>query len=370
MKTISVFAIVVTAALSFEAGAAPTISGVEGQVAHMGQIVVRGSGFGAKGTARPVVWENCTSGNLSSDWSGAWPNRSSNAGNNTACRTPHRNVSLPHGNVSRYVAGSHGTDEGHNAGWNVILYKSRSVTSFPSYTYASWYQRSDDAWTFCGDNNYKTFDYSTGTGPYDPDNWYIEYNSPPRSRTSTPEYHLNNNGTPALDEPDANGHDWWWNTAINPMAGQWIKVELEIRYARDATGYVKLWENGSLRVDYRGPTDRYSGSQRNEGIGGYARCYYPNNWRYFSDIYLDYTRARVVLTDNANYASATIFEPQIPTSWADGQIQFNMNLGRISAAGPKYLFVFAPDGTRNAQGIPLSGGSVTVPMPPASLQVQ
>ncbi len=55
------------------------------------------------------------------------------------------------------------------------------------------------------------------------------------------------------------------------MAGQWSKIELEIKYTNQSDGYIKLWENGKLKVDYSGHTDRYAGSSRAEGIGGYAR---------------------------------------------------------------------------------------------------
>lgn len=331
----------------------------------MQTITVRGQGFGNKGVARPAVWENCESGNLSSDWTGAWPNRSKNKEYDTACRTPRGGIELPHGNVTRYVAGAHAEDGGYDAGGNVILFKARSITSYPAHTYASWYQRVDDAWQFCGDNNFKTYDFSTGTSPYDPTNWYIEYNPSPSNRTGSPYYHLNDNGS-SLQNPS----NWWWESAVNPMSGNWTKVEVEIRYARDSSGYIRVWENGSLRVNYQGRTDNYPGSQRNDGIGGYARCGGLNNWRYFSDIYLDHSLARVVLTDNADYSASKIIEPQIPTSWSNDSIEFKLNLGRLSPSDNAYIFVVSPDGVRSASGLPISTIAASPPKAPAPVQVQ
>ena len=43
-----------------------------------------------------------------------------------------------------------------------MFFKNIQLQPFPFYIYASWYQRADDAWVFGGDNNYKTFEYSTG----------------------------------------------------------------------------------------------------------------------------------------------------------------------------------------------------------------
>ena len=142
-----------------------------------------------------------------------------------------------------------------------------------------------------------------------------------------------------------------------------------------ADGYIKLWENGKLKVDYSGHTDRYAGSSRAEGIGGYARQYgQPNNWRYFADIYLDYSRARVVLANNANLGSATIIETQIPTRWTASAIDINVNLGRFANGQTAYLFVVDPSGVPSSSGLPVTvgGGATTmaVPKPPTQVDAQ
>src|SRR5206468_6506821 len=111
--------------------------------------------------------------------------------NNIAYRGPIRGIAPPHQRVGRYLAGAHAESGGFDAGYNVMVWKNRTV-SFPSYTYASWYQRSDDAWTFGGDDNYKVYDWCLGGNPYDlPNNWYAEYNPRPTSRTSGCAWHIN-----------------------------------------------------------------------------------------------------------------------------------------------------------------------------------
>jgi len=339
------------------ASADPSVQSVSSTGAHGSTSTITGSGFGSKSGTSPAVWDSCPSAGLSSQWSNAWPNKSGN--DNLQCRSPIRGISPPHNNVSMYLAGAHSESNGADEGYNVIAFKNRNINSYPAYTYASWYQRSDDQWDFCGDNNYKVFDFSQGTSPYtQPANWYIEYNSPPTSASSGLAWHLNDNGS-ALDT----GTSWWFGSAVNPMSGKWTKIEVEIRYSPNSDGYIKLWENGRQRIDYSGSTDRYSGSGRSEGIGGYARCYgRSSNWRYFSDVYIDYTRARVILTDNQSYENSTKFEPQPVRTWSSGSIEFTLNRGAVSGSSA-YIFVFDSSGRRNAVGVPL-GGSAPEPPPP------
>jgi hypothetical protein len=271
-----------------------------------------------------------------------------------------------------YLAGSHAGNTGGNAGWNVLVYKSRTVSSLPQYTYASWYQRADDNWSFCGDNNYKVWDYSGAGGPYDPNNWYLEYNPTPSSATAIPAWHMNDDSGVTLQNPDVNGHLWWWGNAVNPMAGKWSKVELEIRYASDSSGYIHGWENGVQTFNYAGKTDGFGGSVRSEAIGGFARCSgYESNWRYFSDLYLDYSRARVMLANSANYATATIVEPQLVNSWSDGNIALTVNRGTIPAGQTAYLFVVTDSGLRSTPGIAVGTGTTPVqPDPPSDVTVR
>jgi len=356
LAVVAVGTLVPSAALTQPVIESVASSGIHGEASS-----ISGSGFGTKPGSSPAVWDDCDSEGLSSQWDGAWP--SASGSDNLKCRSPIRGIGLPHNNISMYLAGSHAGNDGYNAGWNVIAYKNRTISSYPAYTYASWYQRSDDSWTFCDDNNYKVFDFSMGNSPYTmPENWYIEYNGRPTSRTSTPSWHLNDDGS-SLQNSDS----WWWGSAVNPMSGVWTKIEVEIRYSPNSDGYIRLWENGRQRIDYQGATDRYPGQSRSEGIGGYGRCSgFANNWRYFADVYIDHTRARVVLADNADYTQARIVEPQPIRSWADQSIAFTLNLGKLDPRSA-YVFVVDRNGRRNATGIPFDSSAVIRPNPPTDL---
>jgi hypothetical protein len=334
----------------------PSIASASGPIVHKGSVTISGAGFGAKAQAAPVVWDDASGSDIRQKWSGAWPNV--NAATNTTYRIPQRGITLPHGRASRYIAGAHypGTDAA--AGYNVMFWKNRTIASYPAYTYASWYQRMDSGWVFGGsgsDNNLKAFAVSVCCSPYEmPNNWYISYNEGPRNRTQTSNWIIGDDFLPQganIQDPDLNNHSaTYWQSYVNPMAGAWSKIEVEIKYSKGTDGYIKMWENGALRIDHRGHNDRLPGNQRTEGIGGYARERAPANWRYFSDVYLDYTRARVVLANSATLASATIIEPQIPATWTDGAITFAANLGKLS--GSAWLHVINADG-RASTGFPV-----------------
>lgn len=63
-------------------------------------------------------------------------------------------------------------------------------------------------------------------------------------------------------------------------------------------------------------------------------------WTYFKDVYIDNTWARVVVADNATYASATSTEIQIPVTWSDTGITIEVNQGAFANFTGKYVFVF------------------------------
>jgi len=342
--------------LANPATAAPAIKQASGTFNHKGTVTITGSGFGVKAQAAPVVWDDASGSNILNRWDGAWPDQSPST--NTAYRTPQRGIALPHNRIASYIAGAHYPGTGADAGYNVIFWKNRSFASYPAYTYASWYQRFDNAWTFGGDDNTKTFAFSVCCGPYEmPKNWYMEYNARPTSTTSIPSWHMYDDGAGQSYQSLDGNKSWWYGSAVNPMGGQWAKIEVEIKYTNQSDGYITLWENGVRKIDYVGTTDRYPGMERTEGIGGYARNRNSTNWRYYADVYLDYTPARVVLANNASLSSATIIETQIPTSWNDNSVNFTVNLGKFTTGQTAYLFVVDSSGIRNATGFPITVGA-------------
>ncbi len=346
---------------------APVVSQVSGVIEHGSAITILGSGFGRKPIARPLVWDDTSGSRLLDKWDGAWPDNDPKY--NTDYRPMQRGISLPHHHTTRYIAGAHGLDAGANGGYNVMIFKNVTISDqFPAYLYLSWYQRADDRWVFGGDNNFKVFDYSRCCTPYySQGNWYLGYGPPnPSSVASGVQWGLNDAGIAVADQslmnPDMNGHDNWWNPAVNPMSGHWSKVEIETKLTDKNDGFIRVSENSRVVLNYVGPTDKYPGKNRTIGIGVYARMTgQPNNWRYYADAYVDTSLARVVLADNADLSKATIIETQIPAKWSDDSVTATINLGEFVAGDRAYVFVFDPSGTHNSVGTLVIAGRASAP---------
>lgn len=355
---------------AFETYANPVITQVNGTFDHKGSVTIQGSGFGTKPSAAPLIWDDATASDVHQIWNGAWPDQLGSY--NMAYRGPMRGVNPPHSHDSRLLSGAHAANTGANAGYDVMVFKTTSLPTFPCYLYTSWYQRADSSWVFGGDNNFKTFDYSEGDGPYSAHSWYAVYGPPHPGSTSDSAQWVLETGTGLL-EIDANGHNAWWGSAVNPMSGRWSKVEMSVKLTDQNNGYISIVENGREVVHYVGRTDNYSGNRRTISIGGYARMQgQPTNWRYYDDIYVDTTLARIVLADKPTLADASIIENQIPVSWQDGSVTFTVNLGHFSQGQTAYLFAFDASGNSNAVGFPVfaGGAAAATPNAPSSVSVK
>jgi hypothetical protein len=322
-----------------------------------------------------VVWDNCSGSDINALWDGHWPNAGTADYQMQYRIAPYRGISAPHNRVGRYMTGCYGNSAGANAGWNVMVWKARTLGPFPQYTYVSWYQRCDDAWVFGGDDNFKNYDWSRGKSPYGDSygvtyNWYSEYNSRPTSKSSGCSWHLNDDAYGTNSANLENTSSWWGSDAVNPMSGQWSKIEHYIKLSNQAGGgVVKIVENGVVKLNVSTKTDGMAGTDRCDAIGGYARqSGQPNNFRYFADLYLDYTWQHVVLGDASTIGACKILECQKVASWTDTSINITVNRGALSDSAIVYLYVYDANGTPNTTGfpVPVSG---TPPSQPSNLRI-
>ncbi len=365
LRSLIVLSAVAVGSFASTVWAQPTVGGSQGTWTHGGSVTISGANFGQKATPAPLIWDDASGTNVLEKWDGFWPNVAADSTNNMAYRTPIRGIQPPHSRTGRYLAGNHAVGGLATSGSNVLVWKQRPV-SYPSSTYLSWYQRMDDNWTFGDDDNFKNYVVAQGPEPYVERYWYAEYNSRPTSRTSGCNWTVFDSGSLGLS-PAMN----WGASCTNPMSGQWVKVELMIRWSRGSDGFVRVFDNGRKVVDYNGPTDTATGSTRVEGIGGYARVKSANNWRYYTDLYMDSTLSHVVLANASTLSSSTKREMQIPTSWNNNAITLRVNLGAFSPGQVAYLFVFDANGNANAIGTPVTIGatSTSMPMAPTGLRV-
>lgn len=362
-------ALCVTVGLADTALAVPTVSQASGAFNHKAIVTITGSGFGSKATAAPLVWDDASGTNVLSKWSGYWPDIALNpngtrnlSGDMQYMSAPVLGANPPHNRTGRYLTGLHGSCGNFHTGQDVAVWKDFTRVE-GGFVYFSWYNYVNPNWGFTGgmmpeDGNFKIFGYSVQGSIYElPNNWYIaQWDGAGRglySATAT------NYETIINDDSGGSGliGGVFQGAMINPLGGAWVKQEVLIKVSSSA-GLLQMFENGFRNVNYTGRTDAYPNTGRSAGIGGFARsCENPNNRRYFADIYMDTSAQRVVLGNASTYATSTIREMQIPTSWADGSINVTVNLGKFSLGQTAYLYVFDATGTPNAAGIPVTVGA-------------
>ena len=347
-----------------------SISSVSGVWNHKSTLTITGTGFGTKSTAPPVVWDDSSATSITDKWSGGWPDNSNNSNYNIAYRTPIRGVNPPHQRVGRYIAGAHGESNGYNAGYNVMVWKSRTV-ALPAKLYVSFYYRQDPLWMEHSTlPNNKMFDYSRGGEPYNLDpaqgaNWYAEYYVAGGGH----QWHLNDDKT--TSPRNLNESVSWYGSSNGSPVTAWRKIEIFNTYSKTAGG-VLILQDGVTVMNYSGSTDNMPSTDRTDAIGGFERITSSNAWRYFTDIYLDYSFAHVILGNKSTYSTSTVREPQIPTAWSSSSITISANLGTFSAGQTVYLYVMDGNGTVNQQGFPITvgSGSAAPPAAPANLRIQ
>lgn len=323
-----------------------------GSLTHGQSFTVTGSGFGTKSTPAPLIWDNCSSADgtlpTATYWDGCWPLSAPTGSSNMKYRPSGvLGIAPPHSNSSGYLTGAHEDSSSYLTGQDVAFWKN-FTKSDGMYLYFSWYNYVYEGWVFTGgmtpeDGNFKMFGYSVAPTIYEsPNNWYIsQWDSLGRglwSASATDYETIVNDDSATFDGGVFFGH------MINPLGGAWVKQEVQIKI-HATTGTIDMWENNFHNVNYAGITDPYAGTSRSVGLGGFARaCNSVNNRRFFSDIYMDTDYRRLVLANNATYASATIIEPQPATAWSSTSITATCNKGKLSA-GTVYPFVQTSPGT-------------------------
>jgi hypothetical protein len=372
----------------------PIINSVTGSLSHKASITINGSNFGAKSPAAPLIWDDCEDSTVNSDsavtakgWVDVWPRIGSAAYAPARTRyrnIPYRNTPAPHQYSEKYLAGAHYTYANNSpayiGGSPDPQYRAVMVTAdngrAASNWYASFYYRLDPLWHSDGNyNNHKMTVVQqsgaayTGTNQY---NAYCSSHSPARQSGDTCriEGHSSNN--------ELGGCNTCPNT--NNPSDAWVKFEEVIGTKRnlyiDRTNAFRDDPLSSIRSFTIGGYYRYvvnGGSISN--TSDYRGGILDSNYRYFDDMYVDTSLARIMLCNNSNYTNATICEPQIPFAWSASSTSCKVNLGSLPSSGTGYLFVFDSSNNHNTTGYPVTiggggGGDTDPPEPPTGLRIE
>jgi hypothetical protein len=146
-----------------------------------------------------------------------------------------------------------------------------------------------------------------------------------------------------------------WGLPVLGNSNNYVQIYVNGQLANELSGENGLWRSGEemTKSPYISLGTWFSGTH---GIGG--------GW-YYDDVYIDYTRARVVMGNAAVYSNCTHFEMQVPTAWSDGRITVEMNRGSFGDNESVYLFVVDADNSPS-RGYPVNlEDAVSPPSAPA-----
>lgn len=328
-----------------------TILGVSGSITHNSSVIITGTGFGSKSAPAPLIWDNCSGDDPLDLWSNGCPTTfhgETTEAYNLKYRTPAqlgRGVSLPHPHITKYLCGCHYSSVGD--GSDVIIWKHNAVSN-PCYTFISWYRRLDPNWDWGRqDQNFKDTAWADTltAGPYSSNNYIAHYGA-----TAYEHY------TGIWDANIFSGYIV--QLEHERLETKWVKTEWETYWANSG-GWMKVWEDGILKMHFSG--DTWTGAGPNcMSIEGFFREVNLNCWRYMADIYYDTCLSRVVLGNSGSYNSCTIREMQIPTAWSDNSISITLNRGAFTSSGTVYLYVIDSNGVISpAKAVTLGGEEYT-----------
>jgi hypothetical protein len=85
----------------------------------------------------------------------------------------------------------------------------------------------------------------------------------------------------------------------------------------------------------------------------------PQAQRYWDELYVDFTRARVEIGDAPTWAACTHREIQVPQVWTENAITIRVNQGSFADRAPAYLYVVDETGGTNAPGFPIVIGGAS-----------
>lgn len=345
----------------------PTVTTTTGNWTDGASVTIIGTNFGTKSPAAPLVWDDATGANILSKWRQVLPNNiSEDPTQNTNYRTaPFNGINGPHARAPKFIGGLHKRD-GFYTGNNVVLEKQFTKTnnlyvSFWTMRDPTWKWCSDPGVTGCGtsDDNWKDAWYDQTAETYSGNGWNIEADPKAHSCNDAGnwQWHIyDSTGNCNAECNTATGSHITYGLSKGPPCS-WRLVEYNLKTVPTATAdAIQIFENGSRRMNVTGYTDgTYTGTTRYFSVGGYSRAMSDTNWRYFADVYMDTTPARVVLCQNPTISPTDhgVCYPQIPTAWSDTSITVTVNQAEFQGGTTAYLYVYNGSDLVSTTGTPI-----------------
>jgi len=334
--------LIATATLALLGGhcpAAPTISGVSGQVGQGELFTITGDGFGSEPNAAPYRFDDFEHGTAGNDLT--WWGLSKSSGD------------YPKFTTAQVYSGNLAAKANFDGQYNCTAYKTGFDfdEAYISY-WVYWLKLSGDA-----SRNIKlarfvshTTDYKSGTPSLGYTGFY----------TSSSIWYAFN-GLP--DGPDNDVQVWGGYVT----AGTWHRIEMygKISTLNQDDG-ARGWWLDLNEVDYDNAFATYTSSTDRDSYRCITMPFYVAHdaggphYIYYDDVFVNNTFARVEIGNAATWSGCTVREIQLPTSWSNTSIAVTTNQAKFSNGQQVWLYVVDRDGNVNQSGYPLTiGGTIT-----------
>lgn len=304
---------------------------------------ISGQNFGTKSPAAPAIWDDFESGSNGSNLANGWTVYKASSG-----YAKYSNAQAYSGNLSA---------------WNSITQSATSQefrTAWKTYTasdtsYSCWKFK----YTVTGSDLYGIMKLSRDTSNYSGAITNVpHYNGPgdtvSQFQPSSSWFYRNFNTGNSSSQANVSGMS----------ANSWKTIEQYKKLSTPgvANGGYYFKVNNSLKNSVSNFITRESGFtfQMNSHLLGlmYANVRSGTTFNmYVDDVYVDITQARVMVGNQASYASCSQIEVQIPTAWSSTSISFTENQGALSATG-NYIYVIDASGNVS-NGKPYSFGEAS-----------
>lgn len=332
---------------SWAPSASPAVSGVTGTVSQGQSITITGTNFGSKSAAPPFKFDDFQSGTegskISTTGTHPWSLYAADAG---VAELPNCQARLSRAQ-QRFAGDQTAWQEfGKNNSCNGTLFTDNNTISLSNIgrtVYISgwaWNNRSADGLA-TGSRNAKIFqhtDYPYQVGPQT--RWDVY----PTNGSSHVTSQCDDNGGPLAGGYDIND----WGGVPLPSTQSWHRIEIFHDYGQESAGTetYQIWIDHALVKNISVP-HRAAACDNMSDV--YLMWYFDDvetggtwgapwmDW-YWSELYLDTTRARVEIGNASTYAACTHREIQIPNAWSDSSITTTVNTGSL-ADGPAWIFV-------------------------------
>ena len=364
---------------AYSASTVSTINNVSGTISHSNTITISGSGFGSKSTAAPIKYDDFHTFSV-----GQYPFGNESSGGWSSCPRDGFGTDNPNGpkiSSTKYRLASKQKTLNQHFSYTGNTYGSNQAFGFTEITlghvtevyFSGWFtfdstgSLADNAkiLNMGGETDVNgSHTFQTRIDVYPTGGWGHIYATTATGCSDNGSYVQNYNPNP--------------DNMLHKNDNVWHRIESYIHLGLSGTGYRDVYMDGVFIGSISGDLTNGTCGLDYFLIGYFYRAMDSSTVanRYWDEIYVDNTRARVEIGNASTWSACTHREIQIPSAWSDNSITVKVNQGTFSNGQAAYLYVVNANGTLNTSGYPLTfgqgqsnGSDTTSPSSPTGVNI-